>query len=156
MQTSQAGLDLIKSFEGCSLTAYQDSAGVNTIGWGHTDGVYAGECITDAQAEAFLVTDLHKFEYYVNQYVTAPITQHQFDALVSFCYNLGPGTLYHSPVLTYTNAAAYDQAAAAILLYDHAGGEVVAGLTRRREAESQLYLTPDDETPRSQADEVTV
>ena len=147
MQTSQDGLDLIKKFEGCSLAAYQDSVGVYTIGWGHTSGVYPGECISSAQADAFLVTDLHEFEYYVNKYVTASITQHQFDALVSFCYNLGPGTLYHSSVLTHTNAGQLKQAADAILLYDHAGGVVVPGLTRRRRDESTLYLTPDDQAP---------
>lgn len=143
MQISQEGIDLIKGFEGCSLTAYSDSNGVPTIGYGHTSGVTMGWVISQAQANQFLFDDLEQFETYVSDYVTIPITQHQFDALVSFTYNLGPGTLYHSSVLTYTNAGQIYQAADAILLYDHAGGVRLLGLTRRREAERRLYLTPD-------------
>lgn len=147
MQISQEGIDLIKQFEGCQLTAYSDSIGCPTIGYGHTAGVTMGMAITMAQANEFLLDDLEQYESYVNDYVTIPLTQHQFDALVSFTYNLGPGTLYHSSVLTDTNAGRFTQAADAILLYDHAGGERLLGLTRRREAERRLYLTPDDIEP---------
>ena len=147
MQISKEGIDLIKGFEGCQLAAYRDSNGVPTIGYGHTNGVSMGTAITQAQADTFLFDDLEQFETYVNDHVTIPLTQHQFDALVSFTYNLGPGTLYHSSVLTHTNAGQFYQAADAILQYDHAGGEKLLGLTRRREAERRLYLMPDDIAP---------
>ena len=84
--TSQAGIDLIKSFESCRLTAYQDSVGVWTIGYGHTNGVYKGMTITQAQADAFLREDLKTAENTVNSKVTYPITQNMFDALVSFTF----------------------------------------------------------------------
>lgn len=140
MQISQDGTDLIKSFEGCRYLAYQDSGGVWSIGYGHTLGVYAGMTITPAQAEQFLTDDLVQFGDYVNGYVTVPLTQDQFDALVSFTYNLGPGTLYHSDLLSFLNAGQYDAAADALLEYDHADGVVVPGLARRRAAERALFL----------------
>ena len=93
----QAGLALIKQFEGCRLIAYQCSAGVWTIGYGHTAGVYKGMKITQAQADAFLKQDIAKFEKYINNpsYVpfTAQLNQNQFDALVSFAFNLGQGNV---------------------------------------------------------------
>nr|DAI37636.1 MAG TPA: Lysozyme [Bacteriophage sp.] len=89
----QAGLNLIKQFEGCRLTAYQCAAGVWTIGYGHTSGVKKGMTITQAQADAYLKQDCEKFEKYVNSAAYVPITeslnQNQFDALVSFAFNLG-------------------------------------------------------------------
>lgn len=143
MQISQAGIDLIKSFEGCSLVAYQDIGGTWTIGFGHTEGVCEGMTITMAEAEQFLADDLVQYGDYVNDYVTVPLTQNQFDALVSFTYNLGPGTLYHSDLLSFLNAGQYSRAADAFLEYDHAGGVVVAGLATRREAERKLFLGPE-------------
>lgn len=93
----QAGLALIKQFEGCRLIAYQCSAGVWTIGYGHTAGVYKGMKITQAQADAFLKQDIAKFEKYINNPSYVPFTdklnQNQFDALVSFAFNLGQGNV---------------------------------------------------------------
>lgn len=140
MQTSKDGLNLIKSFEGCELEAYQDNAGVWTIGYGHTVGVSVGMCISQGQADAYLAADLIEFEHYVTVYVTVPLAQWQFDALVSFTYNVGPGTLRNSDLLSFLNAGQYDQAANAFLEYDHAGGIEVPGLIRRREAERDMFL----------------
>jgi len=148
MRTSQDGIDLIKGFEGCRCAAYHDSNGVPTIGYGHTAGVAMGMRILQEQADKYLADDLQEFERYVNKYVTIPLTQHQFDALVSFTYNLGPGTLFHSFLLTNVNAGFFGKAAENFLDYDHAGGVQVVGLTRRRQAESDLFLTPDDSVAR--------
>lgn len=93
----QAGLALIKQYEGCRLAAYRCAAGVWTIGYGHTAGVHSGMTITQAQADAYLRQDIAKFEGYVNNPAYVPITanlnQNQFDALVSFAFNLGAGNL---------------------------------------------------------------
>ena len=93
----QAGLALIKQYEGCRLAAYRCAAGVWTIGYGHTAGVHSGMTITQAQADAYLQQDVAKFEKYVNNPAYVPImeqlNQNQFDALVSFAFNLGAGNL---------------------------------------------------------------
>ena len=94
---SAVGIALIKRFEGCRLTAYKCSAGVWTIGYGHTSGVHSGQAITQAQADALLWQDLEKFEWYVNSTAYVPITaqlnENQFAALVSFAFNCGQGNL---------------------------------------------------------------
>ncbi len=133
--TNQAGLQLIESFEGLRLTAYQDSVGVWTIGYGHTRGVAHGQIITQQQAEAFLQQDLAVAEGAVNG-LGLTLTDNQFAALVSFTFNLGGGNL--NKLLKNGLAAVPDR----ILLFDHAGGKQLAGLTRRRQAERALYLTP--------------
>lgn len=134
----QAGLKLIMEFEGCRLAAYQCSAGVWTIGYGHTAGVYKGMTITQAQAEEYLKQDVAKFEKYVNNPAYVPITeslnQNQFDALVSFAYNCGAGNLMK---LCKGRTAA--QISTAMLNYNKAAGKVLAGLTRRRKAEQALF-----------------
>lgn len=147
MQISQAGIDLIQSFESCRLQAYRDIRGVATIGWGHTKDVQMGMTITQTQADLFLAEDLSEFEHYVNTYVTATVTQPQFDALVSLCYNIGPGNLLKSDVLKFVNTGQTDQAADAFLTLDWAGGVEVPGLLRRREAERALFLTAPPQTP---------
>ena len=93
MKTSKRGIDLIKQFEGLELTAYHCSAGVPTIGYGHTRGVSLGDSCTEAQAEAMLVKDLEDTERQVIFYTKSLLTQNQFDALVSWTYNLGAGNL---------------------------------------------------------------
>lgn len=134
----QAGLKLIMEFEGCRLTAYQCSAGVWTIGYGHTAGVYKGMKITQAQADAFLKQDIVKFEKYINNPSYVPITetlnQNQFDALVSFTFNLGPG---NTKKLCKGRTAA--QIAIAMLNYNKAAGKASEGLKRRRKAEQALF-----------------
>ena len=134
--TNQAGLQLIESFEGLRLNSYQDSVGVWTIGYGHTMGVKPGQVITQAQAQAFLQQDLGVAEAAVNK-LGLTLTDNQFAALVSFTFNLGAGNL--NKLMSQGLAAAPDR----ILLFDHAGGKVLPGLTRRRQAERALYLTPD-------------
>ena len=96
METSKNGLNLIKQFEGCHLTSYKCPGGVWTIGYGHTQGVTEGNRITQEQAEVYLRDDLLRFERYVNAYAQKygyKLNQNQFDALVSFTYNAGPGNL---------------------------------------------------------------
>jgi lysozyme len=131
-----AGLELIESFEGLRLQSYQDSVGVWTIGYGHTLGVHQGETITQPQAQAFLQQDLGVAEAAVNG-LGQTLTGNQFSALVSFTFNLGAGNL--KALFKDGLAAVPDR----ILLFDHAGGRQLPGLTRRRQAERALYLTPD-------------
>jgi lysozyme len=135
--TNQAGLSLIESFEGLRLNSYQDSVGVWTIGYGHTKGVKPGQTITQQQAQAFLQQDLATAEGAVNN-LGLQLTDNQFAALVSFAFNVGAGNL--QKLLKNGLPAVPDR----ILLFDHAGGKVLKGLTRRREAERALYLTPDN------------
>lgn len=137
----QAGLALIKQYEGCRLAAYRCAAGVWTIGYGHTAGVHSGMTITQAQADAYLQQDIAKFEGYVNNPAYVPITanlnQNQFDALVSFAFNLGVGNLRK---LCKGRTAA--QIAQAMTQYCKANGKVLAGLRRRRAAEQALFNKP--------------
>ena len=134
----QAGLDLIKQYEGCRLAAYRCAAGVWTIGYGHTAGVHSGMTITQAQADAYLQQDIAKFEGYVNNPAYVPITeqlnQNQFDALTSFAFNLGAGNLRK-----LCNGRTAAQIARAMPSYNKAAGKVLAGLTRRRKAEQALF-----------------
>lgn len=103
--------DRIKKFESCRLTAYQDAAGVWTIGYGHTGSVYTGMQISQEQAEDLLKEDLKRFEAAVNRYVTGALTQGRFDALVSFSFNVGEGALKKSTLLKKMNAGDMDGAA---------------------------------------------
>ena len=103
--------DRIKKFESCRLTAYQDAAGVWTIGYGHTGSVYAGMQISQEQAGDLLKADLKRFEAAVNRYVTGALTQGRFDALVSFTFNVGEGALKKSTLLKKMNAGDMDGAA---------------------------------------------
>lgn len=138
--TSQVGINLIKSFEACKLTAYQDSAGVWTIGYGHTSGVESGMKITQAQADAYLKADLKTSENAVNNKVTYSIKQNQFDALVSFTFNVGSGNFGSSTLLKKLNQGDITGAANQFDVWIYAGGEVLDGLVRRRAAEKELFL----------------
>lgn len=141
----QAGLKLIMQYEGCRLTAYKCSAGVWTIGYGHTAGVTQGMTITQSQAEEYLKQDCAKFEKYVNNAVYVPITaslnQNQFDALVSFTYNCGAGNL--KKLCANRNAK---EIVTALPLYNKAAGKILNGLVLRRSAEVALFNTPTTET----------
>ncbi|MGA4664424.1 lysozyme [Enterobacter ludwigii] len=146
MQTSEKGIALIKQFEGCKLTAYQDSVGVWTIGYGWTqpvDGkpIRAGMTIKQETAERLLKTGLVSYESDVSRLVKVGLTQGQFDALVSFTYNLGARSLSTSTLLRKLNAEDYAGAADEFLRWNKAGGKVLNGLTRRREAERALFLS---------------
>tara|TARA_Y100001937_G_scaffold68231_1_gene93258 strand:- start:2 stop:433 length:432 start_codon:yes stop_codon:yes gene_type:complete len=133
------GIALIKKFEGCELEAYQCSAGVWTIGYGHTKDVVEGKIITQEQAEEMLIDELHEYENYINNYVTVALSQNQFDALVSWVYNLGPANLKASTLLKVLNQGEYEDVPTQIKRWNKAGGKVLEGLIRRREAEACLF-----------------
>jgi len=139
MNLGYKGTKLLKYFEGCKLTAYQDSVGVWTIGYGHTKGVYDGMTITQEEAEQMLLTELEEYEGYVEKYVTVPLTQNQFDALVVWVYNLGPTNFRNSTLLKELNSGNYTAAGKEITRWNKAGGKVLAGLVKRREAEAKLF-----------------
>ena len=139
MNISQEGLDLIKKFEGCELKAYQDSVGVWTIGYGHTKGVEEGQEITQDEAEDMLASELDEYEGYIRDMVECDLEQCQFDALVAWVYNLGPTNLRSSTMLKRLNKKDFDDVPNQIKRWDKAGGKVLAGLVRRREAESLLF-----------------
>lgn len=134
----QAGLALIEQFEGCRLISYQCSAGVWTIGYGHTAGVHKGMKITQAQADEYLKKDVAKFEKYINNPSYVPFTdklnQNQFDALVSFAFNLGQGN-----VKKLCTGRTINQIPSAMQQYCKAAGKTLPGLQRRRKAEAALY-----------------
>ena len=143
MQTSATGIAMIQRFEGLSLTAYQDVVGVWTIGYGHTGhDVQPGMSISQAQAQSLLQTDLAYFEGGVGGLVKVPLNQYEFDALVSFSYNLGLGNLQSSTLLRVLNTGNYASAAMQFPNWNLAGGKVQTGLVARRAAEQQLFLTP--------------
>jgi lysozyme len=144
MHISDEGFDLIKHFEGCELEAYKCAAGVWTIGYGHTKDVQEGDVWNKEKAEFMLWRELEdEYEVYVNDFVTVPINQCQFDALVSWVYNLGPANLKSSTMLKKLNAGKYEEVPNQIKRWNKAtvGGErkVLAGLTRRREAEALMF-----------------
>ena len=142
MKTGNAGLNLIKQFEGCRLTAYKCPAGVWTIGYGHTAGVISGQTITQEEADKMLVCDVEKYERKVNKYYERyRFNQNEFDALVSFAFNIGS-----IDQLTANGTRSRAVIAEKILLYNKAGGKVLNGLKRRREAERVLFLTPCGKT----------
>jgi len=141
MKTGSKGIDLIKHFEGCELEAYKCPAGVWTIGYGHIKGVKEGMTITEHQAEEMLKSELNEYEGYINNLVTAELNQNQFDAMVSWVYNLGGGNLKASTLLKVLNAGDYAGVPAQMMRWNKAGGKVLEGLTRRRQAEADLFAT---------------
>lgn len=146
MRVSENGINLIKQFEGCRLTAYQDSVGVWTIGYGWTqpvDGkpVGKGMTITQQKADDLLKQGVIQYENGINSLVKVQLNQNQFDALVDFAYNLGVNALKGSTLLKKLNAGDYAGAANEFTKWNKAGGKELAGLTRRREAEKSLFLS---------------
>lgn len=140
-QINPTGIQLLTSFEGCELTAYQDSVGVWTIGYGHTKDVHPGMKITQAEAEKFLKQDLATFEDAVADAVEVEINADQFSALVSFAYNLGAGSLFEPTLLRVLNKGDFQAAANEFPKWNKAGGQALLGLTRRRLAERALFLS---------------
>jgi GH24 family phage-related lysozyme (muramidase) len=143
---SQVGLNLIKSFEGCRLTAYKvtSSEKYYTIGYGHYGSdVRAGQTINQQQADALLMQDVQRFVKGVNDCVQVSLTQYQFDSLVSLCYNIGVGAFQQSTLVTALNKQDYSGAASQFLLWVHSGGKVLQGLITRRKAEMNLFLKTD-------------
>lgn len=140
MTTSPTGIALIKRFEGLRLKAYLDPVGVPTIGYGHTYLVNINDpAITEEEADRLLAEDLKLYEKAVTEMVKVPITQNQFDALISFAFNLGTGALRGSTLMKKLNAG--QPCAEEFLRWNMAGGKALPGLTRRRQAEKRLFET---------------
>lgn len=146
MKTSQKGLNLIKRFEGCHLEPYRDPIGLWTVGWGHLIGdgktlpIEWFRRLTQDEADRLLEKDLEKFERGVLRLCPNHLTQHRFDALISFSFNLGLGNLQNSTLRQKHNRNDVSGAAKEFLKWNKAGGKVFRGLTLRRQAESNLYL----------------
>ncbi|AVU30240.1 muraminidase [Serratia marcescens] len=146
MQISKTGIELIKRFEGLELKAYQDSVGVWTIGYGWTqpvDGKKVGPdmVIDQATADRLLKCGVVQYEQGVNQLVKVKITQGQFDALVSFAYNLGLRSLSTSTLLQKLNAGDNQGSADQFGCWVNAGGVELKGLVKRRSAEREMFLS---------------
>ena len=139
MKCSQEGLELIKKFEGCKLKSYKCPAGVWTIGYGHTEDVKEGDIVSPQEADKLLRADVFKFEEYVADNVTVKLTQNQFDALVTWTFNLGVGNLRNSTMLKKLNNADYTSVPFEMKRWNKAGGKTLDGLVRRRQAESLLF-----------------
>ena len=139
MEISQEGLSLIKKFEGCELEAYKCAAGVWTIGYGSTNYVKEGMKISQERADMLLLEDVEVFEEAVNNLVEVDLEQNQFDALISWTFNLGPTNLKNSTLLKVLNNKDYDGVPAQIKRWNKAGGKVLQGLVRRIEAEALLF-----------------
>lgn len=137
---SSSGLAFIRKMEGCSLQPYLDQAGVWTIGTGHTGPeVNAASTITQEEADRLLDKDTASAVATVNRLVSVPLNQNQFDALVSFVYNVGATNFKTSTLLSLVNKGEHKAVPAQFLRWNKAGGKVSAGLIRRRKAESRLY-----------------
>ena len=147
MQISNAGLQLIKRFEGCKLKPYLCPAGYWTVGYGHVIGNGKDkpekQLYTQGEVDALLRSDLRRFERGVLRYCTVYLTQSQFDALVSFSFNLGLGVLQRSTLRQKILRKDGEGAAKELLRYDKVGGRPLKGLTRRRQAEYRLFTQID-------------
>ena len=147
MKISEEGKALIKKFEGCELEAYQCPAQIGTeaytIGYGHTKNVQKDDQWSQHYAETMLDIELEEYEGYINDLVTVPLQQHQFDALVAWVYNLGVGNLLSSTLLVKLNAGEYEDVPHEIQRWNKAAGEVLEGLVRRRKAEALLFEGKD-------------
>ena len=144
MKISSAGLAALKAREGCKLVAYLDSAKIPTIGYGSTAGVRMGMKITQAQADALLSRDLTIFEKAVTAAVKVPLSQNEFDALVSLAFNIGAGAFQKSTLLKELNKGNRKAAADQFLRWNRAGGKVLKGLTNRRKAEREQFLSKSE------------
>ena len=143
MKISEEGKALIKKFEGCELESYRCSADVSTIGFGHTKGVSDGDSCTKDEADQMLTEDLEEFEGYVDKLVTLDLEQNQFDALVAWTFNLGPTNLKSSTMLQVLNEGKKSEVPFQMKRWNKAGGKVLQGLVRRREAEALLWEGKD-------------
>lgn len=148
MTVNEATIDLIKEFEGFRADAYKDAVGVWTIGYGTTARAGVGITprqgmrVTEEEAEWYLQKAVDKFADQIRPHITAPINDNEFGAFVSLAYNIGPGAFKKSSALRHFNAGDKERAAKSILLWNKAGGKVLKGLVRRREAEKALFQTP--------------
>jgi lysozyme len=141
MKISPKGIHLIKHFEGFKAKAYICPAGVLTIGYGTTSGVKKGMVVTESQAEQMLIADCTKFEKVVNDSVKVKLTQDQFDALVAFVYNVGPGNFKTSTLLKKLNLGDYTSVPTQMARWNKGNGRTLEGLVRRRRSEGILFST---------------
>lgn len=145
MKLSNRGLNLIKEFEGLRLDAYFDPIGLLTVGYGHlckkNEGFRLGVRITPQLAERLLASDVVWAENAVENLVVPQLSQNQFDALVSFTFNVGQTTFRRSSVLRFVNINRFDRANDYLLKYIYADGRKLKGLINRRQAESKLFLS---------------
>ena len=143
-QMSNKGREHLKHFEGLHLVAYLDAAGIPTIGWGHTKGVKAGDRITREKAEKLLDDDINDHARCVarllDKAIFAGLKQGQYDALVSFVFNVGCGAFERSTMRKMLNSGEHERAASEFPRWNKGGGKVLAGLTRRRAAEKRMYM----------------
>ena len=139
MKVSQDCVELVKHFEGFEDTAYLCPANVWTIGYGRTRNVKEGDRITEPQAERDLLEELEEFKHQVLNSVKVELKQNELDALTSWTYNLGVGNLNSSTLLKKLNTGDKESVPSEMLRWNKAGGEVLAGLTKRREAEAELW-----------------
>jgi lysozyme len=140
MKLNNGGITFIKKFESCRLSAYKDSKGVWTVGWGHTGkDVDSSTTFTQMQADIAFINDASKAVNAVNNLVKQLISQNEFNALVSFVYNVGEGNFKSSTLLKELNNGNYVAAADEFPKWNHSGGIVVNGLTKRRLAEKALF-----------------
>jgi len=144
MHISQEGIDLVKKFEGCPtedgmVVAYQCAAGVWTCGYGSTRGVQKGDVWSLEKAEMMLIDELEEYGNHVEEMVSIPLNQCQFDALTSWCFNLGPSNLRSSTLLQVLNQGDYEGVPYQIKRWNKVNGQVNDGLIRRREAEALLF-----------------
>lgn len=144
MKTSPNGINLIKQFEGCALKAYLCPAGVWTIGYGHTGNVEKGDVITQFQADTLLVIDLQRFEKVINTEVIpkCELNQNEFDALISFIFNIGTGNFKSSTLYRKLCKGDKQGAADEFDKWIYAGKQKLAGLIKRRAAEKLLFTRP--------------
>lgn len=142
MKISEKGLQLIKEFEGYEGKAYLCPAGVWTIGYGHTQGVEENDMCSVEEAVEFLKKDVEKAERAVNDLVKHELNQNQFDALVSFVFNLGRERFRQSSLLKFLNSAHFPLAGGQFDRWIYADGKVMQGLVKRRAAEKKLFLEP--------------
>lgn len=131
--------DFVKSFEGRELKAYRCSAGVWTIGYGHTKGVKEGDTISASEAEQLLVEDITAIAADLNRLVNVPVTQGQYIALLSLAFNVGASAVKKSTLLFHLNHGRYDEAAAEFDKWVYVGGKESEGLKRRRAAERRFF-----------------
>ncbi len=139
MNTSLNGYELIKKYEGCKLKSYKCSAGVNTIGWGHTKNVKSNMEIDIQQAKEFLIEDVEQCEDCINKHVKVELNQNQFDALCSWVFNLGCGNLKRSTLLKVLNKGQYQDVPFEIKKWCYAKSVKLAGLVKRRKEEAKLF-----------------
>lgn len=142
MNPSQSCLNLIKSFEGLRTESYQDGGGVWTLGYGHTSGIDPNETCTIDQANDWLLEDVQKACDFILNNVDCALTQNELDALTSFVFNVGVGNFIHSTLRMALQKGDYQGAADQFLRWNHISGKVSDGLSRRREAERALFLSP--------------